>query len=57
MGTSAAGEPLIFFIILNMIYDLLIVLSFLMTVAFEMTTSMIYFMIYLIYITNIDKIC
>ena len=58
MGTSAASEPLNFFIIV--IYDLRPTYSFLlfMTVPFEMvamTTSRIYLMIYLIDITNIDK--
>ena len=44
-----------------MIYDLLIVFSsHFLTAPLEMvslTTSWIYLMIYLIYITNIDKIC
>ena len=44
-----------------MIYDLLIVFSsFLMTAPLELvtlTTSQIYLMIYIIDITNIDKIC
>ena len=43
-----------------MIYDLLIVFSPFLTVPMEMvalTTLRIYFMIYLIDITNIDKIC
>ena len=42
-----------------MIYDLLIVNSFIMTAPLEiaaLTTSQIYLMVYLIDITNIDKI-
>ena len=55
-----ASEPLNFFIILYMIFNLLIVFSsFFMTapLEIELTTSRIYLMIYLIDITNIDKIC
>ena len=61
MGTSAASEPLnSLVIVIFMIYDLLIVFSFFMTTPLDMvalTTSRIYLMIYLIDITNIDKIC
>ena len=59
MGTGARSEPLNFFIIV--IYDLLIVFSsFFMSVPLEMEaliTSQIYLIIYLIDITNINKIC
>ena len=61
MGTSAASEPLNFFIIV--IYDMWPThgfLLFFMTAPYEMialTTSRIYVMINLIYYTNIDKIC
>ena len=57
MRTSAVSEPLNFFIIVILIYDLLI---FLLTLPLEkaaLTTSRIYFMIYVLDITNIDKIC
>ena len=60
-GTSVASEPLNFFIIV--IYDLWPTYSFLLsslTATLEivaLTTSRIYLMIYLIDITNIDKIC
>ena len=61
MGTSAASEPLYFFIIVIMIYDLLTIFSsFFMTLTLELvalTTLRIYLMINLIDITNIDKIC
>ena len=61
MGTSAVNEPLNFFIIVIMIYDLFILFSsFFLTAPMEMvalTTSQIYLMLYLIDITNIDKIC
>ena len=54
MGTSAASEPLNFFIIV--IYNLLIVFfSFFMTAPLEMV-AVIISLIYLIDITNIDKI-
>ena len=49
-----------FIIVIYIIYDLLIVFSPFVTAPFEMvalTTSRTYFMIYLIDITNIDKIC
>ena len=55
MGTSVASEPLNFY----MIYDLLIIISSpFLNAPLEMvalTTAWIYLMIYLIDITNIDK--
>ena len=55
METSAASEPLNFFIIV--IYDI-VVFSFFITAPLEMvaiTTSRIYLMIYFIDITNIAE--
>ena len=57
MGTSAASEPLNFFIIV--ICDLWPTYSVLLAPLkmVSLTTSQIYLLIYLIYITHIDKIC
>ena len=62
MGMSAASEPLNFFVVvIYMIFNLLIVFSSLFMAAplkmVALTTSRIYLMVYLIDITNIDKIC
>ena len=63
MGTGTASEPLNSFIIVinDQIYDLTIVFSsFFMPAPLEMvalTTSHIYLMIYLLDITNMEKIC
>ena len=53
MGTSAASEPLNFYIIV--IYALSFLLAPLKMVA--LTTTRINLMIYLIYITHIEKMC
>ena len=60
MGTSAASEPIVFIIVICIYDQLIIFSSFFMTTPLEMvalTTLRTYLMIYLIDITNIDKIC